>query len=143
MPPEGRSCTGRVADAYKAQREGGFDQMAPHWGEIRQLMSAATAEEQELSSDEDGAVDSLMQGCTASWGRSRSAATTDRNVSAPERGGTVFSDRLSAAFDGYQHSLWRESEHSGNGLHCRLWQDLSWLARDSMVHSACVELDRI
>ena len=98
MPAVG-SCAGRVADAYDAQREGSFDQVAPHWSEIRQLMTSATAEEQELSSDDDGAVDGLMQGCTTSWARGHSSSAAERKVSDPDRGGAVFSNRLSVAFD--------------------------------------------
>ena len=34
----------------------------PHWAEVHRLMSEATAEEAELSSDEEGAADRLMDG---------------------------------------------------------------------------------
>ena len=78
----------------------------PHWAEVHRLMSEATAEEAELSSDEEGAADRLMDGLLPVGApRSRSAdgpagpSGVARRTSEVAPGSQQFQNRLASAFD--------------------------------------------
>ena len=71
--------------------------------EVRGLMDGATAEEAELSSDDEGAAEGLLGGETLSWSRARHSgavyAEAPRAESRPAAAGDAFRSRLAAAFD--------------------------------------------